>query len=305
MKATLRSISLVALTSATAFGQPASPRPAFEVASIRPCRGGDSPGAGATKGGSPGGSGGSPSPGRLILNCATVTGLIQQAYGTYANGHPNPRWSVPPISGGPAWIDSDRYDINAKAQDSASREMMNGPMLQALLEDRFKLKTRRETREIPVYELTVAKGGPKLQSFKDGSCTPLDRTKALPPPRAPGQTPLCNGMILLKGSSMGTANLQGTTLDEFSKSIGLMLDRPIIDITGIAGRFDFRLEFALDQSTPGFFLPGGGAQVAGPSDPAGPSIFTAVQEQLGLKLEPAKGPREFLIINRVERPSEN
>jgi bla regulator protein blaR1 len=287
-----------------------APTPAmlkFEVASIRPCESGDSPGPGGTKGGGPDGSGGSPSPGTLSLHCATVAGLIQQAYGRYLNGHSNPPWSIPPISGGPAWINSERYDINAKAEGDANRELMNGPMMQALLEDRFKLKIRREAREVPVYALTVSKGGPKLQPFKEGSCTPNYYTGPLKPPAAPGKPRPCNQAIFMR-RNLGTANMQGMTLDEYSKSLGRVLDRPIIDKTGIAGRFDFRLEFAIDQTTPGFLVAGGGPDGgprADPPDPAGPSIFTAVQEQLGLKLEPTRGPREFLVIDNVEKPSAN
>ena len=90
------------------------------------------------------------------------------------------------------------------------------------------------------------------------------------------------------------------TLDEFSKWLNLGLDRVVIDETGITGKFDFHLDFASDDTTPGL-VPGGG----GPGDPTGPSIFTAVQEQLGLKLVPAKGPGEFLVIDSIERPSGN
>ena len=99
---------------------------------------------------------------------------------------------------------------------------------------------------------------------------------------------------------------QGSTLTEFSQLLGLVLDRPVIDKTGIAGKFDIHLEFAADAATPKF-LPGGDmARFAGAaSDRTGVSIFTAIQQHLGLKLEPAKGPREFLVIDHVERPTEN
>ena len=94
-------------------------------------------------------------------------------------------------------------------------------------------------------------------------------------------------------------------VDEFSRIfLNGALDRPVIDKTGITGRFDFHLEYAPDQATPRF-LPGGDVPDAAPSDPPGPSIFTAVQAQLGLKLEPAKGPGEFLVIDSVVRPSDN
>ena len=300
MTAASRSVILIALTSASAFGQSSRQRPVFEVASIRPCQSGNSPGGGpgATKGGSAFGSGGSPSPGRLILNCATVAGLIQQAYVTYANVNRDV-WSRLPIIGGPAWINSDRYDINAKAEDSASAGMMQGPMLQALLEDRFKLKIRRETREVPVYVLTVVKSGPKLQQFKEGTCTPVDLAKP-PSPPAPDQMLGCTRMISgsAKGPNMARVYMQATTVDEFSKALGFVLARPIINKSGIAGLFDFRLEYAFDETT-------GGPRAAPSDEPVGPSIFTALQEQLGLKIDSAKGPGERVVIDHVEKPSGN
>jgi uncharacterized protein (TIGR03435 family) len=262
--------------------------PKFEVASVKGCK------ANSTSTG--GRSGGlRTTPGRLSVACLPVKFLIQAAYAT------SPDASVP-ISGGPAWIDSDLYDIEAKAENNPSRETMTGPMLQALLEDRFRLKIHRETKEVPVYALTVGKNGPKLQAFKERSCAPNDPEK--PPPAAPGQTrpTLCGSYSIgLKGANL-TLDVHRRTMTEFSRQ--LHLDRPVIDKTGIAGLFDFHLEFASDGTTAGFFPPG--FQVPAPSDsPSGPSIFTAVQEQLGLKLEPAKGSGELLVVDGVERPSEN
>jgi uncharacterized protein (TIGR03435 family) len=184
-------------------------------------------------------------------------------------------------------------------------EMMNGPMMQALLEDRFKLKMRREIREVPVYDLTVAKGGPKLKPF-DGSCTPFKTFP--PPPLAPGQPAICTPMELrLKGPALGTAvvEMHLRSVEYLSEILARVLGRLVIDKTGIAGNFDFYLEFAVDQSTAGI-VAAPGAPRPGPDDPpGGPSIFTEVQNQLGLKLEPARGPRQFLVVESVERPSEN
>jgi len=179
---------------------------------------------------------------------------------------------------------------------------MMGPMLQALLEDRFKLRIRRENREVPVYALTLAKGGPKLPAFQEGSCTPVDF------PRVPQPRPEDGCMVLIRQGTGSTLALQapGTSLDGFTKLLYLAVDRPVIDKTGIQGLFDFHLEFAQQEATPAF-RPGGEPlpRPAEPADePAAPSIFTAIQ-QLGLKLEPAKGPREFLVVDRVERPTGN
>ncbi|HEY1760017.1 MAG TPA: M56 family metallopeptidase [Bryobacteraceae bacterium] len=267
--------------------------PAFEVASIKPCT--DAP-PGVRSGT------GSVSPGRLSENCLTVKSLITTAYVLFANGQHQPSSSLKllPVEGGPAWLSSDRYSIDARAEGPANPEMMQGPMLQALLEDRFKLRVRRETREVPVYALTVAKGGLKLQQAEEGSCTPRDIANGPAPHPQPGQKPFCGQAGLVRKGSNFYWELRAMTLDEFSKWLNLSLDRLVIDKTGAAGNFDFHLEFAPDETTPGL-VPGG----AEPSDPTGPSIFTAVQEQLGLKLEPAKGPGEFLVIDHIEKPSEN
>jgi uncharacterized protein (TIGR03435 family) len=286
-----------------------SSKPHFEVASIRPCGAGDF-GPGSKGGGKKAGNTGQ-SPERLRLNCIALVepdglfGLIHRAYDRYADGRLDP-WAMLPIAGGPAWARSERYDISAKAEDNASEAVMNGPMLQALLEERFKLKIHHESRPVPVYELTVAKGGPKLTPFREGSCITVDWTKDPPTPLAPGQKPCVKGIGARRGPNLILAQ-QDTSLDEFSKLLSLVLDRPVLNKTKIAGRFDFHSAFAIDQTTPRY-LPGG--DMAGlpgePSDePIAPSVFTVVQEEFGLRLVPAKGPREFIVIDHVERPTEN
>jgi uncharacterized protein (TIGR03435 family) len=267
--------------------------PKIEVASIKLCKEGDR--RGRTQD--------SDSPGRLSVGCTTLgtppdsfPGILQQAYGLFANGHTNPLWSIPKIERGPAWINSERYEINMKAEGNASGEMMMGPMMQALLEDRFRLRVHRETREIPVYALTVAKSGPKLKPFREGSCTP--KTSSAAPPLE-GQPPVCKAFASSNGSNMMIWEGPGMTLDEFSdfvmvaSAFGFKFDRPLINRTGIAGRFDFHMEFAIND------------MLAAPSDSSGQSIFTAIQQQLGLRIEPAKGHGEFLVIDHIERPTEN
>jgi uncharacterized protein (TIGR03435 family) len=202
-----------------------------------------------------------------------------------------------PISGGPSWINTDRYTINAKAEGAPSRPMIMGPMLRALLEDRFQLKVRREIREVPVYNLTVARNGPKLKMAKEGTC---------PTPGGPPGVS-CPGSVWFERKGLNLIVDQQATLDDFVRMLIQRLDRPVIDKTGIKGIFDFHLEFAPDTTLGN--PPGGGDPTAAPADaPAdlrGPSIFTALQEQLGLKLESTKGPGEVLVIDHVERPSEN
>ena len=253
-------------------------------------------------------------PGRMIL-CVPLRTFIRDAYvvnkdGQHHAGYVNPNYI--PIEGGPGWVYSDRFTINAKAEGTASFEMLHGPMLQALLEDRFKLKIRRESRVGPAYVLTVAKGGPKLQGSPEGSCVPFDNMGPRP---AEGQVP-CGPdppRASLSGPNFITA-IRGFTLDEFSTFLFAMMDRPVLNRTGIEGRFDFRLEYVPDQSTPTILAwlaerhrPG-----VDPSwdpgnapDPNGVSLPAAIQQQLGLRLEPTRASREFLVIDHVEKPTEN
>jgi uncharacterized protein (TIGR03435 family) len=263
-------LAAAALAVLTLHAQHPEPRPQFDVATIRP-----SP---SELNFGPHCEGGSESPGRLTLRCITVQDLIHFAYGGRTASPQTPQ-----ISGGPRWIDSDRFDIEAKADGNPSDEMMAGPMLQTLLEDRFQLKVHREIRERPVYVLTVAKSGLKLQ--------PLQHACQVPDP--------CGiGKMRSNGQNM-TLDVHAMSIADFSGSLGL--DRPVIDKTGVAGLFDFHLEFVLDGATPGFPF---GSHEPTSGDGAGPSIFTAIQK-LGLKLESAKGPVEFLVIDRVEKPSSN
>ncbi len=277
-------------------GQASTPK--FETATITPC----TVPQGSRRGSS------DIAPGRLNTGCMALVdaadslGLVQQAYVRFANGRINP-FGIIPITGGPAWIHSDLYTIEARAEGNPSQEMMHGPMLQALLEDRFKLKIRRETREVPVYAMTVAEGGAKLQPAAEGSCVAMPMTFPLPP-LAPAQK-YCRNMVGgLKGSNPAV-NVESGNLDEFSKLLSLILDRPIVDRTGITGKFVFHVEFASDQATPRY-LPGG--DLAGAADPDRakvPSIFTALPQKFGLKLQPVTGARELLVIDSVEKTSGN
>jgi bla regulator protein blaR1 len=250
-----------------------APRPKFEVASIKACS-------------DPLNDGGPhSSPGRLATDCAQLLNLIGNAYTSFADGHLNMNAEPTPTNGGPPWLQSASYEINAKAEGNPSVTMMLGPMMQALLEDRFQLKIHRETTEGPVYFLSVARGGPKLQPFTEGSCTLYYGFPR--PPLAAGQTYCERTISGLKPS----VQADGATLDEFSKTLRMVVGRPVIDKTGITGRFDIRVEkFSLDPA----------------SDPTGPPwIFTALQEQVGLRLETGKGPVDTLVIDHIERPSEN
>ena len=294
--------------------------PRFETVSIQPgCaslgveyrKSGD----GARKTGAPA----PPSPGSLNLNCSTVAGIIHAAYGTFASGRPlepaNPLHYIDavPMSGGPAWLYTDKYQIRAKAPGDLGQEMMRGPMMQALLEDRFKLKVRHETRDVPAYALTVADAGPKMAPYLV-DCIP----NFVLPPLPPGQKHCWEIGTGERKEANFTPHFAPDTvvndLDGFSLWLFAITDRPVLNKTGITGRFFMDLVFAPDQATPGALarlaimarrnVGNTGASTA-PPNPPGPSIFTALQQQLGLKLEPITGPRDFIIIDHAERPTAN
>jgi uncharacterized protein (TIGR03435 family) len=265
--------------------QSASGRPGFEVASVKRdttgCAGGH------------GGRGGAPQPGRLSVSCISVRDLIQAAYGTFANGA-NPDQRLFQVFGLPDWVDSDLYAIEAKPAGNASIDQMYGPMLQALLEDRFQLRIHREVRQLPVYTLTTAKGGPRL---KTSSCTPLDLSHLPGPPQANEPLPVfCGRASFQSNGGVTTIDAVGLTMASFAGttlSARVGLDRPVIDRTGLEGRFDIHLQFAP------------GSDSASDTANAGPSLFGAIQQQLGLQLSPDKGPVDVLVVDRIERPSAN
>jgi uncharacterized protein (TIGR03435 family) len=290
-------VGIIHTSSVRAQGGDLAPGPRFEVASIRPCDAGEIPieggdGKRGLKSAAKGERG--PSPDRLNF-CAPLQSFLMMAYA------PKNTILYPDfIQEGPAWIRSARYQINAKAESPASRQDIVGPMLQALLEDRFKLKFHRETREVQGYALTVTKRGLHMPRVAEEGCIPMPPTfVANPPPieRICGPQPQAGGMR----GSVRVVQIHGYTLTEYAQFLSGMTFRPVVDKTGIQGRFDYHLEFVPDDTTPGMQ-----AQPLGPADPSqGPSLFTAIQEQLGLKLEPAKAMREYMVIDHVERPSEN
>ena len=214
-------------------------------------------------------------------------------------------WRLQPyqVSGGPSWIESAHYDVTAKPDHQPKQDELP-LMIQALLQDRFQLKFHRETKEMSVYALALArkdgKLGPKLEEAKEGSCTKFDPSKP-PPPMEPGKPPtvFCGGMFMgprgLNASGVPVANL----IPMLSRILG----RTVIDKTGLTGNYNISLEFTPDESLA--FRPPPDAPKPPPSDNAAPSIYTALQEQLGLKLESQKGPVEIFIIEDAARPSEN
>ena len=318
-RATARTVALCAAILAIGPASQAQPahggRPKFEVASIKPCK--ESAPMLGRKGG--GGGGRSWSPGRLSLSCANVESLIQDAYLRYANGKPLPTdpytgIDVQPlpmhqmrqaIQGSPRWLASERYTIDAKAETGAGRETVLGPMMQSLLEDRFGLKIHRETRDTPVYVLTVANDGLKMQPAKEGSCVRIDFKNGPPPDPGSGKT-FCG---FFRGSGPGQGmDTFGQTMPSLCNQFSAWLDRDVIDKTGLSGAYDIHLDLSATDVMPSRNGvvgggPGDGSPPNMPADPLG-AIVAAVQ-RLGLKLAAAKEPGVYLVIDHIERPSEN
>lgn len=198
------------------------------------------------------------------------------------------------ILGEPTWTTSDRFDIDAKVAGpdvpglkSLSFDQRRS-MLQQILTDRFQLTFHRDTRELPVYNLVVAKGGIKFQETK---------TEILGPGRGSGRFTVGRGKIITQGGS----------IKSFLSFLSQQTSRTIVDKTGLTGNYDFTLTWTPDDGAAG--SRSSDAAEAGAPPPtladSGPSLFTAIQEQLGLKLESGKGPVPVLVIDRLERPAEN
>jgi uncharacterized protein (TIGR03435 family) len=178
---------------------------------------------------------------------------------------------------GPEWINTERYMIVAKADGVAPQDKIL-LMLQTLLADRLKLAVHRETKEMPVYALVVSKGGPKLQEAKEDGATQI-------------------------GGDGDEIVFERASMPQLAATLTRTVERPVVDATGLKGLYNFRLAWA-DDSRPNPNAPSAG--VVGASDPADPpSVFTALQERLGLKLESRKAPVEVLVIDHIEKPSAN
>ena len=209
------------------------------------------------------------------------------------------------LAGTPSWLESEHYDVQAKAESNPSVKQMEGPMLRRLLEERFRLALHRETRQLPAYVLSIGKTGPKLQPANEGSCTPYD-TNSPPPVTRPGAPTVFCGFQRTPIEGLNrTLDAKGVTMaalaTNLSRAYTAALGRNVIDGTGLTGAFDFHLTWSMDPpaATPG------AAENASHADATGPSIFAALQEQLGLRLEPTKGPVEVLVIDHIEKPSGN
>jgi uncharacterized protein (TIGR03435 family) len=188
------------------------------------------------------------------------------------------------ILGGPAWADMDRFDIEAKSVAGVNPSPAQiRQMTQSMLIDRFRLKTHWEMRDMPTYNLVVAKNGVKAKLSEDQSTIGIDGQRGVARPSPAGITV--------------TMSADGMPIDVLVSTFQGYAGRPVFDKTGLHGLFDVRLQFFMESTS------NTGAQL--PSDPLGPTFATAIEEQLGLKLESTRGPVEVLVIDSVEKPSPN
>lgn len=187
------------------------------------------------------------------------------------------------IAGGPEWVGSSRWQVQAKPDRAASPDQVR-PMLRALIEERFQLRTRSEKRQLPVYELVVDRKGSKVAAVKDRDAEPTVR--------------IGNGLIQLTNAMSAT----------FASQLSYALGQPVVDKTGLAGKFDFALEWTPEPGEDGgpetSGLPPGTRQEP-PSSTDEPSIFTAIREQLGLRLKSGRGAVEVIVIDDVRTPAAN
>ena len=253
------------------------PAPAFEVASIKP-RVGERALSGPTP------------PDRFHSPDTTLRDLIRFAYFL-------PEFQV---AGGPDWIASDRFEVNAKAAAAPTRTAMR-LMVQRLLRERFALKVHTETRELPTYELVVARAdgrlGPNMRRAAF-DCEPFYAADR--PLREAGvdeaNVKRCSTRMSF-GAGVMTESFTGMSLNRLVTSLQNRLARAVVDKTGLAGSFDVELRFS-DEG-----LAGVPALLPGATRREGPAIFTALQEQLGLRLESSRGPVEVLVVDSAERPT--
>jgi uncharacterized protein (TIGR03435 family) len=227
--------------------------------------------------------------GRFTAINISLRGLITRAYRLQNNQ----------VEGGANWVDSERFDIEAKAEGNASQTQVL-LMLQALLAERFKLRMRNETRQLPIYALVMARSdgkiGSRLRPSSEGDCLKVPPLGGGPPPPSDRSHPFCGVLYTPTGYWTG----RGVSMEALASNLARVVSRVVLNRTGLAGIFDMDLQWT---DLMALLQPGAPAADA-PAPADNPtSIFTALQEQLGLKLESTKGPVDVLVIDHVEQPT--
>jgi uncharacterized protein (TIGR03435 family) len=266
-----RMMLTIAVLSVLTLAGAAQQVPRFEVASVKPNQGSS---GNSTWGLLPSG--------RVVATNSSLRQLIVNAYDVTHDR----------LLGGPDWIGSDRFDVLAVATAGTSESTML-TMLQMLLADRFKLVLRREARETAVYSLVIARNDGR----SDKALLPVDCKTDSKAVVGKGYAHACSWFLTRQpATGMSTYQSGGVNLDELARTLTQRVGRPVINRTGLAGEFQFELSWLQDMQA-------AAAAPAAAND--GPSLFTALQEQLGLKLEPGRGPVELLVIESVQRPAPN
>ena len=293
----------VLLCGSVALGQGTNPKLTFEVASIKPA----APQAMARMQGYVTGGPGTPDPGRMRFTDIPLKVLVKRAYDLKS-------FQV----SGPAWMESQHFDVIAKVPGGATREDAR-IMLQNLLADRFKLKLHKASKEAATYELVVAKGGAKVNEAAQTAAMPAeDGGGSRPGPPARGKDGLLrtpHGQLGIQAIANGRMRMQGNavTMARLADTLAMAVRRPVVDRTGLTGTYDITLEFSpegMGHGPKGPEPPGayGGNPAEAPRDSndTGPTIYTALQEQLGLKLTSRRGPVDLLVVDSVEKvPTKN
>ena len=308
---------LLFLSVVLVFGQTGEKSPAFEVASVKPAAPLEPNGRGMIRMVGPSGGPGTKDPGRMNYPYQTLRLLMMTAYDVK-------RFQIT----GPDWLDTERFDVTATLPPDTTKEQFR-VMLQNLLAERFKLAIHRETKELPMYSLVVVKGGPKMKESREVP-SPKEGDDSAPgfpsqPKIGPDGFPLLPQLaghpgifnIMMPGRARLIAQQQ--TMQDLANRLTNDLSRPVKDETGLTAKYDFTLTYE-PEPRPGLLGPmppppppppaeGGGAPASAPPVPDReplPNIFAAVQLELGLKLEPKKGPVELIVVDHAEKtPTEN
>jgi uncharacterized protein (TIGR03435 family) len=294
----------VAKTQQAVNPQSASAAGTFDAATIKPCSTEEAP-PGPARGGM-GGTNASFSRGRMAVPCVTLEQLIYLAYAGPGAWPDNQLVNVTPggasdttkVRGGPDWVHSqhDKFAVEATAPGASERNVLLGSMLRTLLEDRFRLKIHRETEEVPMFALKLGKDGLKLKPMQPGDCDEYHQGDR---PELNAAKPTCGSLVMLGHGPNTTWTWGGGTLQALAYRLSSALGHYVLDQTGVKDEFIIRLEFHPDETTPEIKW----SNDADTSAPQAASIFTALEQQIGVKVEKAKGPRGYLVIDHVERLS--
>jgi uncharacterized protein (TIGR03435 family) len=282
-------LAIVIVLAATALQAQETPKRSFEVATVKTC----DPNAAAPNAGM--------TPGRMNLPCLPLKALISIAYGEVLGGGALGRRPID-VVGGPGWLATEFFAVTAKAEGAATTKEMIGPMLRSLLEERFLVRAHKESKEVPDYALVVAKPNPKLAPTPEGSCTPIDINNTTEAAFRELGDQRCGAGEMHPVGRVMVGQWHGITLDEFAdRLLTSWVRRPVINQTGLTGRYNFKLEFTPETTV----MRQRPDQPPADVQESGPSVFTALQEQLGLKLVAEKGSVEVIAVDHVEKLAEN